>query len=260
MPKDYEPFETARGHTVSDARHNSPNSRMNKARHIGGDLTGLKQYRKREPQDCRVSDEEALAGAIIKPEEKRVTVHVIAKYHQRAKIMEEQLYEVHMFIGKFLYEKRESLKKSSRHHGSKYNKGKTFTQWVEENESKLGMSLATIKRYIQGYEQFSLGIKPIPDMDSSDSTRLNVSQVNQPQTYTEQDVQTITNLEEILNNTPELTPDVEPTEVKPKGRLSKISAEHQLKLEWLKRHFKVKTDKEALEKAIDDSYTIRHDR
>lgn len=112
---------------------------------IESDMTGLKTYISRQPQDCTMSDEEALAAAPKSNKPAKLTAKEIGKWHHQARIMEEQLYEVHMFIGKFLYDTRKRLAKTSRHH-----KGKTFDKWIEENKDVLGMSRATVFRYIDG--------------------------------------------------------------------------------------------------------------
>lgn len=226
---------------------------------IGGDLTGLKTYIERKVQDCRMTDEEALAAIPdpkgLRKKGDRLTPKKVGEWHFQARNMEEQLYEIHMFIGKYLYETRNRLAKPSRHH--KGNNSKTFTQWCEENKDALGMSERTVRKYILEYEQFSLGIKPIPSNVSSDSTLAMDATVDSTQTHTEQGLQT---LEKLYEETPELTPDVDPDEIKPMGRITAIEREQQLKVAWLKKHLKIKSNKELIEKAVDEMYVKYHDR
>lgn len=146
----------------------SKNHSMYDARPIGGNLTGLKQYRDREPQDCRVSDAEAIATAPRKPKNKRVTVYVLGKWHREAQTMTEILYEYHCAIGKQLAKKQKELSKNR----NRYNHGnaKTFDKWLEENKAILGFSKATAYRYIKTFEESGEEIKepePIQGMGST---------------------------------------------------------------------------------------------
>ncbi|MDV2992091.1 MAG: hypothetical protein N4J56_001745 [Chroococcidiopsis sp. SAG 2025] len=56
-------------------------------------------------------------------------------------------------------------------------------------------------------------------MESSDSTQPQRGEVKLPQSHMQQGVQA---LENSYEQTPEITPDVDPEEVKPMGRLSRL--------------------------------------